>query len=256
MSKSITFYKYQGTGNDFVITSDIYNLTTEQIFFLCDRKFGVGADGVIVMKKESTLDFDMMYYNADGSESFCGNGSRCAVRHAQYLNWITDSCSFNSNDGPHDAVLDKDVVKLKMHDVEEVKKIGKDFVTNTGSPHYLVFKDTLDIDVIESAKAIRFSDIYKKEGINVNFLQSTKTELNVRTYERGVEDETLSCGTGVTAAAIAEFEAQNLQNAEHYRSVKTLGGNLAVSFSQSKGRYSNIFLIGPATLVFSGKIYL
>jgi diaminopimelate epimerase len=252
----ILFYKYQGTGNDFVITTDLYEPTAKQIQFLCNRKYGIGADGLIVMKQDSDVDFDMMYYNADGSESFCGNGSRCAVMHAKYLNWIDTSCHFNSNDGTHYAEVEDDLVRLKMHDVDEIKPIGDDFETNTGSPHYLIFKDSLDIPVVEEAQKIRFNETYKEKGINVNFLKPEKDCLRIRTYERGVEDETLSCGTGVTAAVLAEFASNNAKASTKERVVSTQGGDLAVRFTFDGESYKNIYLIGPAVRVFKGEILL
>lgn len=254
MRNKISFYKYQGTGNDFVITSDTFNLDTKTIVQLCDRKFGIGADGLIVMKQDSNLDFDMMYYNADGSESFCGNGSRCAVMHAKYLGWIGDTCRFNSNDGDHDAVVDGNIVKLKMHDVREVAHNGQDYITNTGSPHYVVLRDDLNFDIVEHAKSIRYSPPFKEKGINVNYIKSTTDSLQIRTYERGVEDETLSCGTGVTAAVIVEYADSNNQASSHVRKVETQGGSLAVSFDKTEDGFENIFLMGPAVRVFQGEV--
>ncbi len=256
MTKKILFYKYQGTGNDFIITSDIFNLTTAQIQRLCDRKFGIGADGVIVMKKESDADFDMMYYNADGSESFCGNGSRCAVMHAHYLGWITTSCLFNSNDGQHEASIDNKLVKLKMHDVSAIGSNGQDYVANTGSPHYVQFTNSLNFDIVSTAKEIRYSNEFKEKGINVNFVLSGDDALQIRTYERGVEDETLSCGTGVTASALAEYVKNNIQETDYYRKVETQGGLLAVSFTKTNLGFQNVYLIGPAVQVYSGEIEL
>jgi diaminopimelate epimerase len=253
---NIQFYKYQGTGNDFVITSDTFTLSTEQIVKLCDRKFGIGADGVIVMKKESSADFDMMYYNADGSESFCGNGSRCAVMHAKFLGWIENKCSFNSNDGLHEAKTEGELVHLKMHNVNFVDKKGNDYIINTGSPHYILLEDSLDFDIVATAKEIRYSAPFTEKGINVNFIKPATEALEIRTYERGVEDETLSCGSGVTAAVIAEFVHTTIIKKSHYRKVQTKGGELAVSFENTIRGFENIYLIGPAVQVFAGKITL
>lgn len=253
MSK-IKFYKYQGTGNDFVITSDVFQLTTAQILALCDRKFGIGADGVIVMKQESNADFDMMYYNADGSESFCGNGSRCAVKHAQFLGWIANECTFNSNDGAHKAKIEGELVHLKMHNVNYLDKKGSDYIINTGSPHYVLLEQDLDTDIVNRAKEIRYSPVYQEKGINVNFINQTDDYLSIRTYERGVEDETLSCGTGVTAAVIAEFVHYKKVESPYTRQVQTKGGNLAVSFENTTAGFENIYLIGPAVRVFEGEV--
>lgn len=256
MTKSITFYKYQGTGNDFVITSDIYEVTTSQIQYLCDRKFGIGADGLIVLKQEANADFDMMYYNADGTESFCGNGSRCAVMHAHHLRWIDKSCTFNSNDGVHEAEIEGNLVKLKMHDVMSIEARGADYETNTGSPHYISFANSLDFDIVSKAKTIRYSKEYEKNGINVNFISPLIDALKIRTYERGVEGETLSCGTGVTAAALTEHYSKIGEDGNYLRTIQTQGGELQVSFTVSNGKYIKIFLIGPAVKVFKGEVLL
>ena len=249
------FYKYQGTGNDFVITSDSYSLSTEQITTLCDRKYGIGADGVILMKKESNLDFDMIYYNADGSESFCGNGSRCAVMHAKHLGWIENECSFNSNDGGHTATINEDLVSLQMHDVDLVLVEDDGYILNTGSPHYISYVESLDnIDIIADAHAIRYNETFTETGINVNFLESKNGVLHIRTYERGVENETLSCGTGVTAAAIAHYLEKESTHKKFTQKLLTKGGALSVSFEKKKQSFENIWLTGPAVRVYEGDI--
>ena len=257
MSKSITFYKYQGTGNDFVITSDLFEITTEQIIRLCDRKFGIGADGVIVMKSDSKLDFDMMYYNADGSESFCGNGSRCAVMHAKFLGWVNDECEFNSNDGAHTAIIEDEEVRLKMHDVDMVLVEDEGYILNTGSPHYIAYTEELqELDLLTAAHAIRYNDTFKETGINVNYLEGKNGVLHIRTYERGVEDETLSCGTGVTAAAIANYLDTESTHKRYSQKLQTKGGPLTVTFDKKKESFENIYLCGPAVQVFEGKVEL
>ncbi|PCJ67641.1 MAG: diaminopimelate epimerase [Bacteroidetes bacterium] len=257
MSKTYTFFKYQGTGNDFIITSDIYELTTDQIIRLCDRKFGIGADGIIVMKSDSTLDFDMMYYNADGTESFCGNGSRCAVMHAKHLSWIDKECKFNSNDGVHYAIIEEEEVKLQMHTVDMVLVEDGGYILNTGSPHYIAYTEELqELDLITAAHAIRYNDVFKETGINVNFLEPKNGILHIRTYERGVEDETLSCGTGVTAAAIAHYLEQESTHKKYSQKIKTKGGFLTVTFEKKNKSFENIFLCGPAVQVFEGKVRL
>jgi diaminopimelate epimerase len=174
MTKQIHFYKYQGTGNDFVITSDIFDITKEQIQALCNRKYGIGSDGLIVMRKESKFDFEMIYYNADGSESFCGNGSRCAVMHAKSIGWITNDCTFGSNDGPHEARIEDEIVFLKMHNVDMVLVEDEGYMLNTGSPHYIAYTEEIDaLDLIEAAHAIRYSERFEETGINVNYLPIT-----------------------------------------------------------------------------------
>lgn len=251
----LPFEKFQGTGNDFIIFDGFHNLSAKQIQKLCDRKFGVGADGIIYMKKGGKNDFDMMYYNADGSESFCGNGSRCSVMYAKRKDWITDQCTFNSNDGTHYAEVHGDEIHLKMHDVETVNRDNNAFVLNTGSPHYIVFNKELDaLNIIEEAHKVRYSNTFSAEGINVNFIEEQGDSLCIRTYERGVEDETLSCGTGVTAAAIANYLQNELQTENYVQDVNTKGGKLEVRFKKTETGFTDIYLCGPAVFVYRGVI--
>lgn len=254
----IQFYKYQGTGNDFIIINDLDgHLSTEDIINLCDRKYGIGADGIIFMSKTKDVDFKMMYFNADGSESFCGNGSRCAVKHAQYLGWISGQCIFTSNDGDHAAEIEEETVKLKMHDVDFIVVEDMGYILNTGSPHYIAYTEGInELDLIKAAHEIRYSERFKEVGINVNYLEPKNGILHIRTYERGVEDETLSCGTGVTAAAIAHYLEQNSTQKNFKQKLQTKGGSLYVSFEKKKDRFQNIVLSGPANLVFQGSILL
>lgn len=254
----IQFYKYQGTGNDFIIINDLDgHLSTEDIINLCDRKYGIGADGIIFMSKTKDVDFKMMYFNADGSESFCGNGSRCAVKHAQYLGWISGQCIFTSNDGDHAAEIEEETVKLKMHDVDFIVVEDMGYILNTGSPHYIAYTEGInELDLIKAAHEIRYSERFKDVGINVNYLEPKNGILHIRTYERGVEDETLSCGTGVTAAAIAHYLEQNSTQKNYKQKLQTKGGSLHVSFEKKKDRFQNIVLSGPANLVFHGSILL
>ena len=254
----IQFYKYQGTGNDFIIINDLDgHLSTEDIINLCDRKYGIGADGIIFMSKTKDVDFKMMYFNADGSESFCGNGSRCAVKHAQYLGWISGQCIFTSNDGYHAAEIDEETVKLKMHDVDFIVVEDMGYILNTGSPHYIAYTEGInELDLIKAAHEIRYSERFKDVGINVNYLEPKNGILHIRTYERGVEDETLSCGTGVTAAAIAHYLEQDSTQKNYKQKLQTKGGSLHVSFEKKKDRFQNIVLSGPANLVFHGSILL
>lgn len=258
----VAFYKYQGTGNDFVIldnrNGEYTHLTTEQVNLLCNRKFGVGADGLMLLNKHPEYDFEMVYFNADGKEgSMCGNGGRCLVKFAWHMGIKAHSYRFIATDGPHDAKIDENgIVSLKMVDVDNVAIEGSHKILNTGSPHYVQFVQNLPLlDVITEGKAVRYGETFKKEGINVNFAEKLDNgSLFVRTYERGVEDETLSCGTGVTAAAISL-----LPNPDGFNkvSVKTPGGKLAVEFDATGGKtFSNIWLIGPAELVYKGEITL
>lgn len=255
----IPFYKYQGTGNDFVMIDNreeefINPENTALIRLMCDRKFGIGADGLILLQNLEGYDFEMIYFNADGHlSSMCGNGGRCIAAFANYLGIVKESCFFMAIDGVHEATIADDYVKLKMSNVQDVE-VGEDyFVLDTGSPHYVVFVEDLDdIDVVDLGKMIRYGARFKKEGINVNFVEKGENQLLIGTYERGVEDETLSCGTGVTAAAIA-YALKDHQNADNQINVKSKGGDLTVSFEQKeKGQFSKIWLGGKAEQVFSG----
>jgi len=255
---NISFSKYQGTGNDFVIIDHrqpfIKHTDTALIQKLCDRKFGIGADGLILLEEELGFHFRMVYFNADGRESsMCGNGGRCIVAFAQQLGLITDFASFIAIDGPHEAKITSDRVELKMNAVEVVEQTKNDYVLNTGSPHYVQFiPSKTEIDVVAAGRAIRQSPRYEKEGINVNFVERLSSGINVQTYERGVEDETLSCGTGVTAAAIAYTIDQQLTGVIEIP-VETKGGTLAVKLEREQ-HFTDIWLCGPATFVFAGEI--
>ncbi|AEA45379.1 diaminopimelate epimerase [Fluviicola taffensis] len=255
---SLFFVKYQGTGNDFVMidnrSGEWDDLSISTIQKLCDRRFGVGADGLIKINSISGYDFEVDYYNSDGSKSFCGNGARCSVAFAHELGIIKDHVSFMAIDGVHEAVKKGSLVFLKMNDVSEIDVSHKEFVLNTGSPHFIHFTENVaDFDIVSYGKQIRYSDTYKQEGINVNAIhQLDSHSFEIKTYERGVEDETLSCGTGVTAAAIALGE-KNLIVGEFEYAVKSQGGNLAVRFTRENSKFTNIWLIGPAEVVFKGE---
>lgn len=256
----ITFYKYQGTGNDFVILdnrSEIYsNLSNKQVRLLCDRRFGIGADGLMLLNSKPGYDFEMVYYNADGSNtSMCGNGGRCMVSFAYHLGIHKYTYRFLAIDGIHEAEIDNsNLIRLKMNDVTDVEEHSSYAVLNTGSPHFVKFaSDIMNIDVVETGRDIRNSKPYAAEGINVNFVENLGEDMiYVRTYERGVEDETLSCGTGVTAAALVS--SHNSRGFNRVK-VKTPGGNLSVEYNKADEKnYDNIWLCGPAVLVFSGEI--
>ncbi|PRY16235.1 diaminopimelate epimerase [Pontibacter ummariensis] len=257
---AISFYKYQGTGNDFVMVDNRkHNFPAEDealVKSLCDRRTGVGADGLILLQDHPDYDFEMVYYNADGRVgSMCGNGGRCAVRFARQLGVIEDVACFLAADGEHQASVERDLIQLKMNDVKEVEQVGEDYYLNTGSPHYVRFvEDVQALDVYEEGRAVRYNDRFKAVGTNVNFVQRlSENEIYVRTYERGVEDETLSCGTGVTACALVA----SLKGFNSPVKVKTLGGELEVSFERTEeGGFKHIYLIGPAKLVFTGSIPL
>jgi len=255
----IHFSKYQGTGNNFVMINNLsgnYNdLSIEQIQVICNRRFGIGADGLIKINASKNLAFEMDYYNADGSKSFCGNGARCAVEFASTLGINTENVSFEAIDGEHFATRSHQEIRVKMKDVSFIESDGDAFVVQTGSPHYVQFQSLQAItDIVEFGKNIRYSEKYKLEGINVNLVQVlTGDSITIETYERGVEDETLSCGTGATACALVQdfLASEELSRVN----VRVKGGDLAVEFKRvGLGRYEEIFLIGPAKFVFSGTI--
>ena len=255
----ITLHKYQGTGNDFVVIDNrngVYNsLSQKQIKFLCDRRFGVGADGLMLLNSLPGYDFEMKYYNADGSEStMCGNGGRCLVRFAEHIGIFKDTYLFMAIDGGHEACkTDNDWIKLKMKDVNELIHNRAHFILDTGSPHYVKLVDDVKlVNVLEEGSKIRNSEEYASEGINVNFVEVQERQIFVRTYERGVENETLSCGTGVTAAALVCAHNDSGFNRVE---VETPGGHLAVEFKkQADNSYQDIWLCGPATFVFEAVI--
>ncbi|APG58963.1 diaminopimelate epimerase [Christiangramia salexigens] len=257
----LEFYKYQGTGNDFVMLDNRDSIlpknSTKLIRDLCDRKFGIGADGLICLEnpENNTDDFKMVYFNADGNESsMCGNGGRCLVAFAKFLGIIENSARFTAIDGPHEAIVKDGIVSLKMQDVEEFKE-GDEFIfLNTGSPHHVSFIDGVShLDVKKEGAAIRYSKLYRDGGTNVNFVQEiSKDTFSVRTYERGVEDETLSCGTGVTAVALAaSFTSKT--DSEKVKLI-TPGGELSVSFKKQDKKFTDVWLSGPAQQVFKGDI--
>ncbi len=255
----IKFYKYQGTGNDFIIIDnreDVFDKSNyNAIEKLCDRRFGIGADGLILLELVNKVPL-MVYYNSDGKQSsMCGNGGRCFAAFCKRFGLSENNkMIFEAVDGVHEVLFEANKVKLKMHDVSEIKTIHSDYELNTGSPHYIIFdKNIDDVNIIERAHQIRYNDIYKADGINVNFVEQTHNGIYVRTYERGVEDETYSCGTGVTAAALAFHHRHIMSLGNYIVDVKTKGGNLAVAFNFDKV-YNDIWLIGPAEFVYDGGI--
>jgi diaminopimelate epimerase len=255
----LSFYKYQGTGNDFIMIDNrklTFHADDEQLIkSLCNRRTGVGADGLILLQEHPDYDFEMVYFNADGRlGSMCGNGARCTVRFAKQLGVIEDVAYFLAADGEHQANIERDQIQLKMGDVSTVERIGDDYYLNTGSPHYVRFvANVKELDVYGEGKAIRYNDRFSAAGTNVNFVQRlSANEIYVRTYERGVENETLSCGTGVTACALTA----GLEGAESPVSVQTPGGNLQVTFEQYGFGFRYVYLIGPAKLVYSGTVPL
>jgi diaminopimelate epimerase len=256
----MTFYKYQGTGNDFILfdnrNGDL-SFSQDQVAALCHRRLGIGADGLMLLGRADGYDFSMVYYNSDGREStMCGNGGRCMVAFAKLLGIIDQSANFVAIDGPHSArILDNGNVSLHMKDVAGMAIHDGYTILNTGSPHYVLWsKMVKETDVFHEGRSIRNMPQFQPNGINVNFVHADGSSLYVRTYERGVEDETLSCGTGVTAAAIA---ATCECTGDFKTSIETPGGHLEVSFHKPAARSAvNVILTGPATFVFMGEIDL
>ena len=262
----IKFSKYQGTGNDFVLIDNRlnnYQLTKDQIHYLCDRRFGIGGDGLMLLENEAGVDFKMIYYNSDGGLStMCGNGGRCISQFAIDLGISSTELSFNAIDGLHHSAKINDLIELGMSNVKSVQKIDDNtFVLNTGSPHYVKLVPKVDsIDVKKIGAEIRYSESFKKEGINVNFMEilNETDSISVRTYERGVEDETYSCGTGVVACAIVKSIINKSEDNLRNIIVNTLGGPLKVSLNSNENMdaFFDIKLIGPAKFVFQGIIKL
>jgi len=252
------FVKYQGTGNDFVMIDDraetFPRYDQKLVARLCDRRFGIGADGLILLQNHPDFDFRMVYFNADGAEgSMCGNGGRCIVRFAHDLGIFSMHTRFMAVDGEHEATVADELISLRMSSVQQIDTSPDYSFTNTGSPHVVMIVDDLaNYDVVGIGRELRYSDAFAPTGTNVNFVQTeTDGTLFVRTYERGVEDETYSCGTGVTAAALVANRQSGMPSPV---SVRTLGGNLSVAFQLTQtGGYEVIDLIGPAERVFQGK---
>lgn len=255
----IHFFKYQGAGNDFIMVDNRSRVFPKNnvslIHKLCDRRFGIGADGLILLEPSEKHDFTMVYFNADGKEgSMCGNGGRCIVAFAKKLNMINNKTTFEAADGLHYAEIENELVNLQMADVENIEIYDTHAFLNTGSPHHVNFCNFVEnLNVREMGSKIRYGAPYFEEGTNVNFVeQISKNLFKVRTYERGVEDETLACGTGVTAVAIAANKSNKTAEEKIY--IEVLGGKLEVSFKKEGNSYKNVFLKGPAQFVFEGKI--
>lgn len=264
----IPFHKYHGAGNDFIIIDERKNsyLGAEKrnhniIAKLCNRRFGIGADGLMILLSHPEFDFRMVYFNSDGHEgSMCGNGGRCLTAFAFHNQITKEKAVFIASDGLHQAVINSDdealaSVSLSMNDVSQIKKMGDYLFLDTGSPHLVKFVNGLKkLDVYTEGRKIRYSDNFKPGGTNVNFAEIVENTIHIRTYERGVEDETLACGTGITATAIAAHFSGLLKN--HVNEVKLIarGGILNVSFTPHPASYSNIILTGPAVKVFTGEI--
>lgn len=256
------FYKYQGTGNDFVMIDNRTGFfpkdNTKLVAHLCNRRFGIGADGLILLENDHATDFRMIYYNSDGNlSSMCGNGGRCLVAFAKDLNIIQSRCTFIATDGLHHASIAQDgIVSLQMIDVSNIQKENEYTFMNTGSPHHVqMVADLEQYNVKEKGAALRYGSLYGEEGSNINFVKKINEDtFSLRTYERGVEDETLACGTGATAVAIAMNATGQTQATSIKLNVQ--GGKLEVSFDKNKDHFTNVFLIGPAEFVFKGEIQI
>jgi diaminopimelate epimerase len=260
LNMEINFYKYEGTGNDFVIIDNRNEIfprdNNKLIAHLCDRRFGIGGDGLILLEKDNETDFKMVYFNSNGDQStMCGNGGRCLMAFANKLQIIDKSASFMAIDGLHYAKISENgIVSLQMKNVDSVANSIDYVFLDTGSPHHVqLVSDLKNINVKENGSAIRYSDLYGNAGANVNFVEQINSDtFSIRTYERGVEDETLSCGTGATAVAIAmKTIGKTISNSIK---INVEGGKLEVSFDNNNGKFTNVFLKGPATFVFEGKI--
>jgi diaminopimelate epimerase len=252
------FKKYQGAGNDFVIIDNrkgIFNPDNSTLINkLCDRRFGIGADGLILIGSSREYDYEMKYFNSDGFEgTMCGNGGRCSADFAIRTGIAGKKHIFKAIDGLHRAVAEDGIINLSMNDVKDPRIVNGSYFINTGSPHYVLFRDKVsDIDVDSEGRKFRWAEEFAPGGTNVNFVEVEKDGLFVRTFERGVEEETLSCGTGVTASAIAavlsgHFDIGTVK-------VRTKGGNLAVTLSITGKNIHDIWLAGPATFVFDGTV--
>ena len=256
---NITFYKYQGTGNDFIVIDNrnqsFPKNSTAIIQKLCHRRFGIGADGLMLLENDKEYDFRMRYFNSDGNEgSMCGNGGRCIVAFANRLGVIGNTTTFNAVDGIHHAKISGQIVSLGMNDVLGIQTFSDHVFLDTGSPHHVTFTKNIDeLDVYNEGRKIRYGKPYFESGTNVNFVEKVNDNtFKVRTYERGVENETLSCGTGVTAVALSGSFLQ-LSSADEIH-LQTRGGELKVSFKKENDGFTEIFLTGPATFVFKGEI--
>lgn len=254
----VKFYKYQGAGNDFVMIDNResnFPVKKEIIEKICDRNFGVGGDGLILLENDSETDFRMVYFNSDGNEStMCGNGGRCIVRFAHDLEVTDEKMTFNAIDGLHHATVDGETIRLQMIDVKEVEDHDRYLFMNTGSPHHVEFvRNVKEVDVYNRGKEIRNGAPYYETGSNVNFVEVLPDQsLKIRTYERGVEDETLACGTGITAAAISSYIRGFVKN--NTVKIEALGGKLSVNFDENNNTFENVWLNGPAVRVFEGEI--
>jgi diaminopimelate epimerase len=265
----IPFYKMSGAGNDFIIIDNRdgkvkdANLT-DFIGAVCRRKMSVGADGLILIETSETCDFRWRFFNSDGSKAeMCGNGARCAARFA-YVTGIADTVlSFDTNAGVINAQINDDRVKVRMPEPSDLKLAYQLALSdrsleissvNTGVPHVVVMVEQVnDIDVIALGREIRFHQSFAPAGTNANFVQRQEgNSIEIRTYERGVEDETLACGTGAIASAIVSAGRFNLDSPVDVRTRS--GGRLAIYFDTQEGQFTNIFMEGDARIIYAGEL--
>ena len=257
---SYHFHKYHGAGNDFILIDDrnldFPSYDNGLISQMCHRRFGIGADGLILLQNHNDFDFEMKYFNADGFEgSMCGNGGRCIVQYAKDLNIIVDTCSFMTVDGLHQAEISSNGVKLSMSNVNGYKKIESDYFIETGSPHLVLIREKIaEIDVINEGRKLRYDKSIASNGCNVNFIEQTDINtVAIRTYERGVENETWACGTGAVASAITFAIKHNMPDGACSIKMLTKGGNLVVDFIKSEAKFSNVYLSGSAMFIYTGE---
>lgn len=257
MHEKNKFYKYQGAGNDFILIDNRQHVFEPQnsalVKKMCDRRFGIGADGLMLLQKTDEADFEMIYFNANGLQaSMCGNGGRCIVAFARDLKIIEHKTDFLAVDGLHFAQIKGDDVALSMIDVLEYRRDSDAYILHTGSPHYVkITTDVENLDVYNAGRKIRYSQTYSPQGINVNFVEREQSGYFVRTYERGVENETLACGTGATAAAISIAINENRTGTIEIP-IRVLGGQLQVNFERDENSFTKVILQGPAEYVFEG----
>ena len=255
----ISFSKYNGAGNDFIVIDNRYNklsLTKSQIFKLCNRNIGIGADGIISIESSDKTDFEILHYTSDGTlGSLCGNGSRCAVSFAYRNKIINKETRFEAFDGSHKAeIINDELIIMQMKLNSKIIENEYGVWLDTGSPHLIVESNNTDmIDVKNAGQSIRYNDFYKEEGVNVNFVEKVSDDVfKIRTYERGVEDETKACGTGSTASAICMNYLGRTKSNEI--KMKCQGGDLNIKFINTDDEFSNISITGPAKFVFEGVI--
>lgn len=257
-NQHIKFSKFHGAGNDFIMinaTNEELLLSEELIYKMCDRRLGIGADGLIILMPSENHDFRMRYYNCDGKEStFCGNGGRCIAAFAHYQNIIKNTATYEAVDGIHKVKVteissNEYHVELTMRDILSYKLENDSLLINTGSPHYVKKVDDLEtLDIIKDGASIRYDKNISSDGVNVDFLVNRDGKMHIRTYERGVENETLACGTGVTASAIAASLWYGGNNIDIYTQIAKLN----VRFDKDNNTFKNVVLSGPATHVFDG----